>query len=724
VPDIHDRSAPDARASATLLREGANCWRVAHADHVALLVDADEYFTAFAAAAARARRSILILSWDFNSRTRLIAEDPPRGSPPPVLGDFLNHLARRRRGLEVRVLIWDYPMIFGVDREFPSGWGIGWKPHRRVCVRYDNTHPVAGSHHQKIAVIDDAVAFCGGIDLTCRRWDTCEHRPDDDRRRCDGEPYPPMHDVMMMVDGSAARALGDLARARWQRATGRLIRPVGGSKDCWPAEMSAQLRDVDVAVSRTDPASDGGPGAREIEKLYVDMIASARRYLYIENQYLTAQAVGDALVERLAAPDCPEVIIVLRLLSHGWLEEVTMQNLRKALIERLRAADTHGRLHVYYPHVEGLTEGTCIDVHSKLLIADDEWLRVGSANLSNRSMGYDTECDLTIEAHGRSDVRDEIASFRDRLLGEHLGVAPERVREALQGSGSISGAIESLREDERTLRSLESEPEASETVIALAGLADPERPVRMDELIGQLAPRIELKRSGIFWPEVVGFGVLLIGLAALWRYTPVAAWISAERITAWAKELSHSWWAALALVAAYLPASAVMFPRALITLFAVVAFGPLLGFALAMSGVLIAAFSTYAAGMRLERSTVRRISGPKLTRIIRVLRERGVVAITALRLVPLAPFAVEGLIAGAIRIRLFDFMMGTFLGMLPGTLAATLLGEQLQAALRNPSEVNLWLIGGVVVALVVATLSVRRWLLTTELETERTASNG
>src|SRR6202007_939264 len=104
--------------------------------------------------------------------------DPvPRGGPPAELGEFLNFLVRRRRGLHIYILNWDYPMVFGTDREFPPIYGLGaWSPRRRVHFEYDNTHPVGGSHHQKIVVIDDAVAFSGGLDLTCRRWDTCEHK--------------------------------------------------------------------------------------------------------------------------------------------------------------------------------------------------------------------------------------------------------------------------------------------------------------------------------------------------------------------------------------------------------------------------------------------------------------------------------------------------------------------------------------------------------------------
>ena len=102
----------------------------------------------------------------------------------------------------------------------------------------------------------------------------------------------------------------------------------------------------------------------------------------------------------------------------------------------MREADRGGRFHVYYAHIDGLAEGTCIDVHSKLMIADDEWLRIGSANLSNRSMGVDTECDVVIEALGDPRVAETIRAFRDRLLAEHLGVGPDAVSTAIRRAGS------------------------------------------------------------------------------------------------------------------------------------------------------------------------------------------------------------------------------------------------------------------------------------------------
>ena len=108
----------------SLFQPGHNCHRIARADRVAFLVDGDEYFRAFVRAAERAQHSIVIVGWDFDSRTPL-AWDDGAGGRPLVLGDFLNHLARRRRGLSISILDWDFPMVFGVDREFPPHYGSG-----------------------------------------------------------------------------------------------------------------------------------------------------------------------------------------------------------------------------------------------------------------------------------------------------------------------------------------------------------------------------------------------------------------------------------------------------------------------------------------------------------------------------------------------------------------------------------------------------------------------
>jgi phosphatidylserine/phosphatidylglycerophosphate/cardiolipin synthase-like enzyme/uncharacterized membrane protein YdjX (TVP38/TMEM64 family) len=711
------------RSVTSVFEPERNCWRVAHADQAAFLIDADAYFKAFVAATQQAQRSILIAGWDFHSRTRLLCDEEGKDCELE-LGDYLNRLVKERRDLAVHILIWDYPMIFGLDREWAPLSGFGWKPRRRIHFRYDNTHPISASHHQKLVVVDDAVAFCGGIDLTCRRWDTCAHAADDVRRVVQGTPYPPFHDLCMAVEGDAARALGDLIRERWRRATGETIEPVAtrgpkwrriGRKKApnarWPKEIAANVRDVEVAVSRTEPAVNGSEGVREVETMYLDMIAAAKNSIYIENQYFTADKIGDALAKRLAEEDGPEVIIVLRELSHGWLEEVTMQTLRTRLITKLREADKHDRLRVTYPYIAGLKPGTCIDVHSKLIIVDDEYVRIGSANIANRSMGFDTECDLTI--HGDSEATcDAIRELRSALLSEHLGCEPARVQEAVAATGSLRRAIEELQSENRTLKPVMTAPEVSPTVLDVISVADPEQPVAIQTLVEMFSPDVEpRKRKGRSWMKFAAAIAAVAALTAMWKFTPLAHWLEPDIVTGWARAFGDKPWAPLIVLAAYTPASILMFPRPVITLFAVVAFGPWLGFLYAISGIELAAWLSYVAGQRLSRDTVRRVAGSNLNRIIEVMRRRGLIAMTALRLVPIAPFIVEGIVAGAVRIKLWHFMVGTGIGMLPGTLAATILSKQLQAALENPGDVNYWLIAAAVLIVALATWFVRRWLM-------------
>ncbi|HYD55559.1 MAG TPA: phospholipase D-like domain-containing protein, partial [Burkholderiales bacterium] len=503
----------------SLFEPGRNCASVVEAGRVSLLVDAEAYFRALRAACIEARESILVLGWDFNSRTRLDHGEPAgRDAPPPGLGEFLNWLAKRRRGLRIHVLIWDFPMVFGAAREWPPIFGFGWRAHRRVKVRYDNTHPPGGSQHQKIVVIDDAVAFCGGIDLTARRWDSCSHPAQDARRIWDGKPYAPYHDVMAMVDGEAAAALGEVARERWRAATGRTLAapaPARGA-DRWPGEVTPQMTGALTAIARTIPETHPLGEAREVQALFLDMIAAAKDVIFIENQYFTSERLGDALARRLAEDDPPEVVVVTRLLSHGWLEAGTMETLRTGLVRKLRDADHKGRFGIYTPHVAGLEQGTCVDVHSKVTVVDDQWLRVGSANFSNRSMGFDTECDVAFEAGGNRAHRTAIREFRDGLIAEHLGVPVDEWRAALAAQGSLHAAIRRLQREDRTLKPLEDLPEPVAAMSAVAAVGDPERPVSLDLLVEQFSSDDAASgpaRRGPAWGTIAAFGVAALAFA-------------------------------------------------------------------------------------------------------------------------------------------------------------------------------------------------------------------
>ena len=218
------------------------------------------------------------------------------------------------------------------------------------------------------------------------------------------------------------------------------------------------------------------------------------------------------------------------------------------------------------------------------------------------------------------------------------------------------------------------------------------------------------------WKKWLGAAIAILALTLAWRFTPLAYVLTPEKVIAWTKGLAGHWWAPAVLMLAYTPAMVVMFPRPLITLALVVAFGPWHGFFYAMSGILLAATLAYAAGRRIDSERVRRMTGDRLYRLAGPLRARGLLAMTAVRLVPLAPFAVESLFAGAIRIRIAHFLGGTFLGLSPGVLTATVFGDQLEAAVGDASRINYALIGAVLIVLFAGTLAVRRWFARLEHE--------
>jgi phospholipase D1/2 len=223
------------------------------------------------------------------------------------------------------------------------------------------------------------------------------------------------------------------------------------------------------------------------------------------------------------------------------------------------------------------------------------------------------------------------------------------------------------------------------------------------------ADRADRQRDGPAWGRIALIALVVAAMTATWRYTPLRDHLTPERVFDWAQTFGRTWWAPIAVMAAYTPACLTMFPRPLITLFAVIAFGPWLGFVYSMSGILLAALATYVIGVRLPKETVHRLAGPKMDGIAEVLRRRGLIASLAVRIVPAAPFAIEGFIAGNIRIKLSDYLLGTFLGMLPGTLTTTVFGDQIQTALEDPSRINWWLVGGVLAMFVVMIAFVRRW---------------
>ncbi|MEO8135054.1 MAG: hypothetical protein ABI831_13860, partial [Betaproteobacteria bacterium] len=288
LPASPDPTAALRGFSSPLLRPGATCWRIDRASRLAFLVDGEEYFGAVRSAIAKARVSFYILGWDIDSKMRLAPQGASDGLPE-ALGDFLNEVVSSSPDLHGYVLTWDYAMLYALEREWLPVYQLDFKTHKRLAFRLDDRHPVGASHHQKVIVVDDSVAFVSGFDLARSRWDTTRHAPDDPLRvNNGGSAYGPFHDVGAVVSGATARALGELCRDRWARATGgngkrtgldllpdstkHVLSNEAGEKearldphrrgdrldpsaaDPWPDGIEPVLTDVDVAISRTEPA--------------------------------------------------------------------------------------------------------------------------------------------------------------------------------------------------------------------------------------------------------------------------------------------------------------------------------------------------------------------------------------------------------------------------------------------------------------------------------------
>lgn len=671
-----------------------NLWKRVAARRAAMLVDGSNYYGALRSSLAKAQHQVLIVGWDIDSRTPIRGGDAPDDGAPETLGPFLAHLARHNSELDFYVLLWDYSILYGLEREPIPRLNLGWRTPANVHVSLDDHLPIGSSHHQKLVVIDDATAFCGGLDLTIRRWDTPEHRPHhDDRVDPDGAPYDPFHDVQVVVSGDAARALGELARDRWDAAEGSSLPAPDAGDESWPDGVDADLSDISVGIARTRPEFEGEPALRQVEAAYLDSIERAERFIYIENQYLTVPEIAEALQRRLQSNPDLELLIVSPRMPGGWLEKQTMGIRRDHFLKALDSQEFRSRVCVAYPWVSENGERVDVMVHSKLMIVDDRLLQVGSSNLNCRSMGADSECDLVFEA--RSDAHVEaITALRRRLLSEHLGVDSDELAAREADEGSLCRAIGRDGEQQRGLAEMQRFGQSDEAwAEPLSELADPEEPIDPTRYVGDLfgARKIRpmLRRAFKF----LALAAAIAAILAMWRYTPLAEWADPERLGPMLEELSANPWHGPLVLGAFLLGSLIMFPVTVLIAATAIAFGPLSGFVWAFLGSMLGAAATFAVGRILDRKSLENLLGPWINKVSGRLKRRGILPIMIIRNIPIAPFTVVNYTLGASTIRFRDYLIGTALGMGPGIAAVTVLGDRIRGVWEEPSALNVSLLG-------------------------------
>lgn len=360
---------------------------------VDVLIDGAEAMPAIAAALSAAASHVHVTGWHLAAHFELV-----RGEEPVVLGALLAEVAER---IPVRVLVWagaPLPAFHPTRKEVAAAVEELVRGTRIQCVVDPREHPFH-CHHEKTVMIDDEVAFVGGIDMTDLAGDRFDLHDHPARRRLG------WHDVGTRLRGPAVTDVAAHFAMRWHEVAGeRLPAPV--------AQPHAGTSTVQIVRTIAEDMYDAFPtGEFRILEAYVRALRAAQRYVYLENQFLWAPEIVDVLVDKLRAPphdDFRVVVLLPRRANNG-------QDDTQGQLGRLVAADDGGG-RMLAATIRART-GSRVDplyVHAKVGIVDDAWLTVGSANLNAHSLMNDTEMNLV------TDDRDLARRTRERLWAEHL----------------------------------------------------------------------------------------------------------------------------------------------------------------------------------------------------------------------------------------------------------------------------------------------------------------
>jgi len=706
-------SAPSAKPipAGNLFEPGRNCRQVDLATHASMLVDCANYYRALHEAICKAKHSVFILGWDIDSRIQLLrGEEARKTKCPNRLFDLIQWKARQNPDVKIYLNRWDYSVFMATDRENFSEFKWKWNSPENVFYRFDDQLPLGASHHQKIVVVDDEIAFCGGMDVAIGRWDHRAHHTLN-RHRIDPlgtlkakerKKFGPYHDVQMIISGPAARGLALIARERWQTASGEEAIPLRAEEkprqkvpDSWPESTHVDFRNVPIGIALTLPAFKDQKQTRQIEKLYLDMIASAEHFIYMENQFFSQLKIARALNKRLRENPKLRVLLLSCWEPEGIMERKSMWYGRVLFRDILEQGDVADRVVLAYPisREKGLQKA--VRIHSKLMIVDDRYLRVGSSNINNRSMALDSECDLVLE--GVDDAsRSKILAVRNDLIREHTGREVRDIEKFIN-TGDVQGFLHETPNSTQHLRRINDEHYRHERFTAFAlRFADPEKPILPPILTSRKRIRNKGKNIGeeSSMPTRLIFALLLIAAVALaWKVTPLAEYANPEKIMPMLEAVRNTPWAIPAAIAIYVIGTLVFFPHVVMTGTIVILFPPVEAFCVAMAASLISGAISYFIGRRLGAKTLHALIGNFAGKIAKYANQGGVVGLTLLRMLPIAPYTVANLALGMMLVPFTTYMIATFLGMLPGTVVSAYLGHSVVELWRHPDGKNLAFLG-------------------------------
>jgi phosphatidylserine/phosphatidylglycerophosphate/cardiolipin synthase-like enzyme len=368
-----------------------------------VLIDGVAYFSALEQAIRGARRSVLIAGWCITPRFALV-----RGEPPVLLRELLREAAE---SVEVRVLVWaGAPLpLFAPRRSSVRAARDQLVRGTRIKAALDANERPMHCHHEKVVVVDDEVAFVGGIDLTTLAGDRWDHP-----RHPSRAPAIGWHDATSRLRGPAVADVAAHFALRWEAISGEAL----ALPEPPPVAGDVELQITRTVPERTYPALPRGEFS--VLEAYMRALRSARSLIYLENQFLWSPEIVSVLEDKLRRPPTDDfrLVVLLPAKPNNGRDDT------RGMLGRLLEADAgEGRfLGATIQSRTGEQSGP-LYVHAKIGIVDDGWLAVGSANLNEHSLFNDSEVDV---------VTCDPALARDtrlRLWAEHL----ERDREAVSG---------------------------------------------------------------------------------------------------------------------------------------------------------------------------------------------------------------------------------------------------------------------------------------------------
>ena len=430
---------------------------------VEVLVDGQEAWQRAFEDIERAQAAIQVSTWLMRADAEMVRPEALATAPASERARFrfaevIERMAEQN--VKVRMLIWG-----GAYTPMLNRWLRRWFWGAPLGIELlEQDHPrLIGSYHQKTLTIDSRVGYCGGMNVKENDWDTPEHRVYEPRRnphatdaafrntvknKAKRTKFPPRHDLTLRIEGPAvhdlevnfqqrwnqslrhhrAGVLGRLADLIRNRLLGRPPHSVMREPEALQAEMGTRW----IQIVRTTPGGEEG-----ILDAYRRAIANARKYIYIENQYFRSPLIGEAIVQALQRNPGLRLAVVAWPINDGKASRDPCGYWTAYTQEAVRAVrpDFHlTRLMVHDPdHPEVAERYVQIDVHAKVMIIDDVWLTVGSANINDRGFKYEAEINAVLLEP--QDAR----SLRLRLMAEHLEVPPEAAEAQL---GDINAAFD------------------------------------------------------------------------------------------------------------------------------------------------------------------------------------------------------------------------------------------------------------------------------------------